>query len=322
MSGLRSFERFNYLLRPAKQVERKLIAEVCHRLDRAAWPVPVHSYTYVGMGSIYYADFLLFHRSLSVGDMICVEEEKIPRRMRFNKPFPFISLRMCKMADAIPKLPRRKPLLLWLDYEGSLDEKVLGDVRDAVRVLAPRSLLVVTVNADRRALQLVDESLPGARERNENALEGVREVLGGLVDREIVPADLSSKGLASLFTRALRNAIDDAASKRPGLAFFPLFSFRYSDGQRMVSMGGLLADAADQTALNACGVYDLEAVSTEPDPIDISIPPLTQKEREWLTRRIDRIDTPTALTFELEPEQLESFRKYYRYYPGFVETLL
>ena len=61
---LESFSRFNYLLRPSKQVERKLFIEALHRL--ALGNFRIHEYTYLGFGSPYYADFILFHKYLYI----------------------------------------------------------------------------------------------------------------------------------------------------------------------------------------------------------------------------------------------------------------
>ena len=78
-----SFSRFNYLLRPSKQVERKLFIEALHRLALGSFRI--HEYTYLGFGSPYYADFILFHKYLHIDSMVCVERENIPRRMQFNQ---------------------------------------------------------------------------------------------------------------------------------------------------------------------------------------------------------------------------------------------
>ena len=75
----RSYEKFNYLLRPSKQVERKLFIETLHRLRDADYPIC--SYTYVGLGSIFYADFILFHKYLYIDRMICAERDEVERRM-------------------------------------------------------------------------------------------------------------------------------------------------------------------------------------------------------------------------------------------------
>ena len=48
----------------------------------------------MGFGSAYYVDFVMFHKYLFIENMVCVEWSEIPKRMRFNKPFNFIKLRM------------------------------------------------------------------------------------------------------------------------------------------------------------------------------------------------------------------------------------
>src|SRR5690349_17029565 len=89
---LASYEKFNYLLRPAKQVERKLIIDCMLRLGRAGYHIT--DYRYVGFGSPYYADFVIFHKYLGIEDMVCIEGSPIENRMKFNKPYPFINLEM------------------------------------------------------------------------------------------------------------------------------------------------------------------------------------------------------------------------------------
>jgi hypothetical protein len=69
--GRTSFEKFNYLLRPSKQVERKIFLEVLNRLRDTG--LGLSGFTYFGLGSVYYADFILFHKYLYINDMICVE---------------------------------------------------------------------------------------------------------------------------------------------------------------------------------------------------------------------------------------------------------
>ena len=58
-----SFEKFNYLLRPSKQVERKLLIEAFHCMRADGYDVA--KYTYLGFGSVFYADCLLLHKYLN-----------------------------------------------------------------------------------------------------------------------------------------------------------------------------------------------------------------------------------------------------------------
>src|SRR5688572_20068153 len=96
----RSFEKFNYLLRPAKQVERKLILQGLLALMRDG--VPIDSYTYLGFGSVFYADFVMLHKSIGIEDMYCVEAQPVERRMRFNMPYGLVKLRMGALSDTLP----------------------------------------------------------------------------------------------------------------------------------------------------------------------------------------------------------------------------
>ena len=48
-----SYEKINYLVRPAKQIERKLIIEALQCLRREFL---IEDYEYVGMGSLFYVN--------------------------------------------------------------------------------------------------------------------------------------------------------------------------------------------------------------------------------------------------------------------------
>ena len=62
-----SFEKFNYSLRPAKNIERKMFCEVFARLSRIS---PLRSYRYIGFGANTFVDFTLFHQRLGITDMV------------------------------------------------------------------------------------------------------------------------------------------------------------------------------------------------------------------------------------------------------------
>ena len=68
-----SSDKINYLVRPAKQVERKLIIQALQCLGKN-YDMP--GYTYVGMGSRYFVDFQMVHKFLGIRDMISFEKEE------------------------------------------------------------------------------------------------------------------------------------------------------------------------------------------------------------------------------------------------------
>src|SRR5688572_15532181 len=119
-----SFAKFNYSLRPSKQVERKILIELLSDIAGAGYRI--RDYTYLGFGSVYYVDFVMFHKYLFIDSMVCVEWGDIPRRMRFNKPYRFIKLRMGAIGDLAPEvIGSRKKFLAWLGYDRQLDGEML-----------------------------------------------------------------------------------------------------------------------------------------------------------------------------------------------------
>src|SRR5690606_4978275 len=80
-----SFRRIDYSIRPAKYAERRMLCDIFRKL--AAFE-PVEHYRYVGFGSVWFADFMLFHRALGIRHMLSIEQA-VGSRERFeaNKPF-------------------------------------------------------------------------------------------------------------------------------------------------------------------------------------------------------------------------------------------
>ena len=54
----------------------------------------------------------------------------------------------------------------------------------------------------------------------------------------------------------------------------------------------------------------------------ISVPPLTIREKNWLDQNLSQEFSGEQLAFELDKEMYDSFKKFYKYYPTYYETLL
>jgi len=98
MSREPSFRKINYSLRPGKNIERKMLAEIFSRL---AVFRPLSDYSYVGFGSVYFTDFALFHRQFGFCPMYSIEEdEEGKERAPFNVPFGCIKcITRCDIAS-------------------------------------------------------------------------------------------------------------------------------------------------------------------------------------------------------------------------------
>lgn len=111
-----SYEKINYSLRPAKNIERKMLCEVITRLSLIQ---SIEKYRYIGFGSPYFTDFVLLHKMFGINDLISIEKDKFNEaRFIFNKPYSCIDMMFEDSHDALKKIKNwKKPTILWLDYD-------------------------------------------------------------------------------------------------------------------------------------------------------------------------------------------------------------
>jgi hypothetical protein len=316
-----SFEKFNYTLRPSKQVERRMMIEVLHRLTKCGCDIP--TYTYLGFGSVYYADFTMFHKHLYIDEMICVEWGDIPKRMRFNKPFKFIKLHMEPLANFLPRLRRNRRYLVWLDYDRALDESLLRDIDGCVSRLAPGSVFVVTVEARPRINEEEVEIEAMAGPQRERYIVGrYKEWFGSLVRMTINRDSIAPNHIALLFQGAIAGQIEMSLSHRKDIQFIQLFNYVYADGAPMLTVGGVISDPACANNIKSSDVLEHDFVRQEPEPLLVSVPHLTLREKQWLDSKLEAKSVSCQLAFELDDEFLKNYAKYYKEYPTFMEAML
>ncbi|RYH28635.1 MAG: hypothetical protein EON54_23185, partial [Alcaligenaceae bacterium] len=235
----RSFESINYMLRPNKNVERKLIASTFRRL---ASEFPIPDYRYVGFGSMWFTDFVLMHKVLGIDDMVTIEMDKSrEKRVRFNKPFACIEVRMEHAATALGDLLGDKPTAVWLDYDGPLKSAFTGDLQTAIGAMQEGSCILVSVNA-------VADQLRNQKDDDKelSPAEYLARVVGTDVG-QIDSARLTRTGfpqyVADLIHAQLKAAV---LNSKPGCDYVPIWSFDYSDGAVMVTVGGMVATEAQR----------------------------------------------------------------------------
>lgn len=319
-----SYDKINYLLRPSKQVERKLLIEGLLKLSSAGYYI--NEYTYLGLGSIYFADFILFHKYLFINEMICAEKEDIPNRMEFNKPYKFIELHMKPISDVIPTINRDKPHLVWLDYDSILTQDELSDIRSCMHILPERSIFLITIPADKRNLNdLLDpiESKKLNEEQNrEKILESLNNLLSEFNRSKIKSKDLSSNNLPLLYSRSLINFINVQLNKRNNIKFYQLFNFKYADNLQMLTIGGIIDTEEMEEKIESSGIYELDFISKTENLIEISIDPMTIREKMWFEKHYIKNPESIPTIIEVKKELIENFKKYYRYYPSYYEALI
>lgn len=317
-----SFKQFHYGLRPSKQVERKTMIEVLLRLSKAGYDIS--RYTYLGFGSVYYVDFVMFHKYLFIENMVCVEWGEVPKRMKFNKPFKFIKLRMGAISKYIPNIRHTKKYLVWLDYDRSLDLEMLRDIDGCMNRIGPQSIFIITIDGrPKLPKDLFDVENMAATERERLTAETYREWFGKYIDEEITLDTITRSHVAPLFYEVVAERVRQTLSMRGGgLRFYQIFNCIYQNGAPMFTLGGVIGTDEDEHALQNCGILTHKFVRTGSECLEISLPPLTIREKQWLDSRLDGKLKVTNLQFELEEELLNSYRKFYKEYPTYVEGLL
>lgn len=311
MSGSgRSFTTVRYDLRPAKQVERLMLIDAFKRLDRAG--LPISSYRYVGMGSVHFYDFILFHRYLGIHKMTSAEiNQDIKKRVRFNQPFSCVEIDMRAIGDVVDDIPADERVVLWLDYDDRLERFHLEDFGRALGRLAVGSLILFTIDLEPPRIAGVD------------ADAFYRQRLGNLVPRHWTKSRFAPSGIqrtvSSLIDRTVRNALHG----RAGVTFEPIVQFTYRDGHRMLSLGGVIATDHERKLI-AASELDEERYyrgSLDSPPFDIHVPVLTRRERLYLDTNMPARASWKPSAFELSTKDLQAYRDIYRFTPLFAELL-
>lgn len=295
--------RPSYAVRPAKHIQRRMAIDALRRLRAFS---PLSDYEYVGFGGLEFVDFELLHRELDVRRMVSIEKDfKRAERYRFNAPFAGIQLRFDRASAVLPTLldePRLR--IVWLDYECRLNLEVLQDVNTALRKLLAGSVLLVSVNA-----------------QGPQAIADRIDTLSKEVEPDRVPtwatdASLARWGWAQSSYEILgAEAAGEVTRRADGASFEQLFHFRYADGARMLTWGGLVLAPANRPTYG--GLFDqLPQVRRADDsPYEIAPPVLTMREALNLNAQL-----PETAPHELEAPgistaEMRSYADLYRWYP-------
>jgi hypothetical protein len=314
-----SFERFNYALRPAKNMERKMFCEALARLSRIA---TLASYRYVGFGAIGFHDFCLLHQRLGIKDMMSIEGNlNAKNRIVHNKPYSCIKMKWGMSYDVLPTLSWSKRTILWLDYESPLSDRELNDIALAANSLRSGSALIVTVPAD-----------PGPIDAKVDMAEKRLNDLKSRVGKNRLPADLSGAalakwGMATVSRQILANQIEQTLNDRNAVLddnrkvrFNQLFHFHYADGAKMMTMGGLIVNGSDEAKLGPKHFKDLSFYMPDLDAYLIESPLLTWREIKLLDEKLPRSAPDVVRPTWIPEAERKKYGKVYRYFPSFSEV--
>ncbi|MEQ1753507.1 MAG: O-methyltransferase [Micropepsaceae bacterium] len=318
-----SFEAVNYALRPSKVIARKVIFDCLRRARETLQEV---SYEYVGMGSIWFVDFVMAHRALQIEKMTSIEASDIGyARARFNAPFACIRVKHGYTTDVLPTLGLdKRATIIWLDYDTAIDDgPFIEDIDYLVDNVAPASILLFTVNAEiGKLLRRINPQNPD-KVRPKDVENHLMRRLGQSVPVQLTSDQLEPDTFASLVAGMLMSRIENSLRRTSrNLQFAPMFNFVYRDGPRMATAGGMVGD---DLLLNDIRKQTSRTGWPGIIPTPIQAPPLTLREKMAIDRLLPLARRPSKLRvqqeagFPLSTKQIDAYFRYYAHYPAFAE---
>jgi hypothetical protein len=328
-SGKRpSFEDVHYLLRPAKNVQRKMICEALARLEFLR---PLAEYRYIGFGAIYFGDFSLFHRRLGIEKMTTIEGNlSAEDRVKFNKPFDCIEVEMGLSTSVLPVLKlESQPNIIWFDYDGVLKDYVRIDIRALAASAAPCSVIIVTLDARWKALVETVDSVEAPNPEEYKALSLAERITQLTGDNRFLKADLVGDNLSEAYRQSMQAEMENGISERNReltesgstnpVHCKQLFNFRYQDQAEMMTVGWLIYSENDTPRVNAAAFDNMDFHRDGKDYFRIKAPKLTFHEVRVLNRHLPCAN-PASIPVPVSDEYKADYTKIYRYFPSFAEA--
>lgn len=326
-----SFEKINYLLRPKKQIERKIFIDLLNKIQNLG-EANLKDYYYIGMGSIFYYDFILFHKFLNISKMISIDNSVLKKRFEFNKPYDFVIFINQTSTEFLKEFKNDSNFILWLDYDfGIYDESnklfnssVENDIALVVEKAVCKDFFLITLDIKLTKTRNITE----AAEYRKDILDSLRQYMS---PRYSKIKYISAEYFAEVVQSVIINIIEDKI-KYKNLNFYKLFAFEYNDGTPMLTIGGVFDD---NNSLQE-KMKNVKFIKTDNTIIDIDVPILTYKEKLYLDQKIkqhfsdgkilkkDIKEISKYIDFDLDnvENNIESYLTYYKYYPQYYEGII
>jgi len=333
MSG----ETIDYELRPAKNVDRRVFVDLLSRTER--WK-PLQDAIYISMGGYPMSDHRMMHRRLGIENLISIDgNDEVVKRQEFNKPTEKCICLEMMSGDLVEKLEEvirdrgmdveaRK--IVWLDYTqpNSLAEQ-LGEFEALLNSLGEDDIVRITLNANNEALKYKMEEGLDAGEVREARYNALVELIGGYLPTGTTSDDLSKNAFPVLLSKLVSHAAEEAFPPADKYTFFPLSTITYKDGQRMITLTGIILKKTYVDSFSK--EIDLERWVFHSNGFEdvrfLNVATITLKERILMERMAvssEEIDIEKKLKFKKfgklkASDYFDDFKEYARFYPSHAQ---
>ncbi|EPR9086187.1 O-methyltransferase [Cronobacter dublinensis] len=319
-----SGRKIDYRLRPAKNIERKMIRDILLRLS----PFGIFSeYQYVGFGSKYFVDFVLMHKYLGIEEMISIEADTTNRsRYKFNRPYECIDVKFGHSTEVLPTLNLSKKSIYWMDYDSPFNKYMFSDLSTIVERCPSGTVVLLSYNSEPYKI--------GDLKAEYNDIEEgfFRRKFESVFGNEFIPAGFDERGFSnktnySKFIRGcLHSQLESTLSNRNvslqeehKITTKQICYFDYSDGTNMSTVGFIVTNKKDLPLVDLCRLHDLYFYSQSDACYEIKVPNLTSKETRFL---MEKMPSKGNIEFDnkiFTEKDVSEFQANYKYYPSFME---
>lgn len=335
-----------YHLRLNKNVERQVFLDLLSQLSAYK---PIREYSYFGFGGPFLEDFKLLHNHFKITKMYSIEmEQHVVERQSFNKPASCIKCLETTSGNLISDFEticETDNAIIWLDYTSpsELGEQ-LTEFGGLIGKMASGSIVKITINAAGNSL-MPDNALPPLPENSsetpfqrggrlrEARVHKLESMLGTLFLRDkMTPEMMEAKKYPTVLFKTLLSVAHRALEGKTQ-KFEPLSAFKYSDGQQMLTLTGIILDDSDITKFKEkTSILDWEYYLylnvNNDEPIEINMPFLSISEKlhidQYLPSKFNELKDNLVFQLEHSPEKtkksLENYQSFYRFYPNFSKV--
>lgn len=321
-----------YHLRPNKNIDRSLFLQT---LIGLSGQFPISNYQYTGFGSYLFDDFKLMHEELNISKMVSLEKDQIEfERAEYNLPYNCIVVKNVDSTKYLSDLDfdDSDRNIFWLDFVSPSELGLqLADYATLLNLLNPHDVVRITLNASPTSLDQSNKSdypdqLQSVR------LQKLRErVQDAYFPASLTPNDMTHAKYPLALLEILRSITVQLLPDRPEYNtnfMLPLFSTVYADGQQMLTFTGIVLDKhEDEEPIKKALQRYSHNTFTWDDPWHIEIPPLSVRELTAINKLLPNPNGRQQLleTFPFifscrDPQIVDSYIAYYKYYPNYHQV--